>query len=509
MSVTILRATIPLSTFLCFLFCLSSELVAGQAGSKPAPATQKPAATPATQKPGATPAAGSPEAAPIVRAAWTGDFDAMVKRRIIRVLVPHSKTHYFVELGQPRGIAFDAMTAFGEELNKKRGNLKVQIVFFPTTREKLIPDLLAGLGDVVVAGLTITPERDKVVDFALPALTKPVSEIVVTGPSSPTLTSINDLSGKEIFIRRSSSYWEHLVRLNERFKKEGKPPAVLRPAPEDLEDEDLLEMVNAGLVGIGVVDDYLSELWGKVYTSLKARPDLVVNSGGELAWAFRPNSPQLKAALDGFVKTHRQGTAFGNTVLKKYTGSTKFVLNATSQSEIKKFNQLGELFRKYAAQYEMDALLMIAQGYQESRLDHSARSQVGAVGVMQVMPATGKDLKVGDISQIEPNIHAGVKYVRFMIDQYFAKEPMTRVNKGLFAFASYNAGPARIRQLRQEAAKRGLDPNVWFNNVEVVAAERIGSETVTYVSNIYKYYVAYTLVSEDMARQKARKQGTG
>jgi membrane-bound lytic murein transglycosylase MltF len=246
-----------------------------------------------------------------------------------------------------------------------------------------------------------------------------------------------------------------------------------------------------------------------VYTSLKPRPDLVVNSGGQLAWAFRPNSPQLKAALDGFTKTHRQGTAFGNTILKRYAGSPKFVLNATSQAEIKKFNQLIELFRKYSGQYDMDSLLMMAQGYQESRLDHAAKSQVGAVGVMQVMPATAKDLKVGDITQIEPNIHAGVKYMRFMIDQYYAKEPMTRVNKGLFAFASYNAGPARIRQLRQEAAKRGLDPNVWFNNVEVVAAERIGSETVTYVSNIYKYYVAYRLVSEDLARQKARKQGTG
>jgi membrane-bound lytic murein transglycosylase MltF len=495
---TILRATIPLSAFLCSFFFLSSELVAGQSGSKPVPATEKPAAGPAI----------SPGDAAVARKPWTGDLDGMVKRRIIRVLVPRSKTHYFVEMGQPRGMAFEAMTAFGEELNKKRGNLKVHIVFFPTPRDKLIPDLLAGLGDVVVAGLTKTPERDKVIDFALPSLTKPVSEIVVTGPTSPALTSLNDLSGKEIFVRRSSSYWEHLAQLNERFKKESKAPAILRPAPEDLEDEDLLEMLNAGLVGIVIVDDYLTELWTKVYTSLKPRPDLAINSGGELASAFRPNSPQLKAALDAFVKTHRQGTVFGNTILKKYTGSPKFVLNATSQAEIKKFNQLIELFRKYSSQYSLDMLLMMAQGYQESRLDQGAKSQVGAVGVMQVMPATAKDLKVGDISQVEPNIHAGVKYMRFMIDQYFAKEPMTPINKGLFAFASYNAGPARIRQLRQEAARRGLDPNVWFNHVEVVAAERIGSETVTYVSNIYKYYIAYRMVSEDRDRQKARKQST-
>ena len=164
------------------------------------------------------------------------------------------------------------------------------------------------------------------------------------------------------------------------------------------------------------------------------------------------------------------------------------------------------MFRKYAGKYDVDFLLMLAQGYQESRLDQKVKSQVGAVGVMQVMPATGKELAVGDISQLEPNIHAGVKYMRFMIDRYYKDEPMTPINKGLMTFASYNAGPARVRQLRQEAGRRGLDPNVWFNNVEVVAADKIGAETVTYVANIYKYYVTYRLVVEDMEREKALKK---
>ena len=148
---------------------------------------------------------------------------------------------------------------------------------------------------------------------------------------------------------------------------------------------------------------------------------------------------------------------------------------------------------------------MAAQGYQESQLEQNAKSRVGAVGVMQVMPATGKDMKVGDIRKVDANIHAGVKYVRFMMDQYYKDEPMDRLNKGLFTFASYNAGPARVRLLRNEAQKRGLDPNVWFGNVERIASERIGRETVTYVSNIYKYYVAYQLVMEERARRDAAK----
>jgi membrane-bound lytic murein transglycosylase MltF len=475
-----------------------------------AQAQTKPAATPAKSAPTQAPAgtASPPRTLPglsLERTPFKGDLDGMIKRRIIRVLVPHSKTTYFVERGQPRGVAYEAFKAYEEELNKKRGLLKVNVVFFPTSREKLVPDLLAGLGDVIAAGFTITSERDKVLDFALPANTKPVSEIVVTGPQSPQLTSLNDLAGKEVFVRKSSSYWTHLEQLNAKFKGEGKAAVVLRPAPEDLEDEDLLEMLNAGLFGIAVVDDYKLEIWSKIYQQIKARPDLPVSTGGEIAWAFRPNSPQLKASLDGFLKTHRQGTTFGNTLLKRYLGpNAKFVTNARSPEELKKFQTVIDLFRKYAGKYDVDFLLMMAQGYQESRLDQQVKSKVGAVGVMQVMPTTGKELGVGDISKLEPNIHAGVKYMRFMIDRYYKDEPMTPVNKGLFTFASYNAGPARVRQLRQEAARRGLDQNVWFNNVEIIAAEKIGAETVTYVSNIYKYYIAYRLVLEDMERQKKK-----
>jgi membrane-bound lytic murein transglycosylase MltF len=484
-------------------FAAGSALSLLLATSAPALAqtAAKPAPPAATKQAPATEVAGLP----IIRKVWLGDYDGMVKRRIIRVLVPHSKTMYFLEMGQPRGIAYEALKAFEDQINKNRGNLKVNVVFFPTTRENLIPDLIAGRGDIVVAGVTITAEREKVVDFTMPTTTKPINEIVVTGPQSPQLASLDDLAGKEVFVRKSSSYWGHLEQLNARFKKEGKAAVVLRPAPEDLEDEDLLEMLNAGLFGIGVVDDYKLDIWSKIYPKIKARPDLAVNTGGELAWAIRPNSPHLKTALDAFVKTHRQGTTFGNTLIKRYMGSTKFVAEARSPEEMKKFQAVIDMFRKYAGQYNVDFLLMMAQGYQESRLDQKVKSPVGAIGVMQVMPATAKELAVGDVRQLEPNIHAGVKYMRFMIDRYYADEPMDAVNKGLFTFASYNAGPARVRQLRQEATRRGLNPNVWFNNVEIVASEKIGAETVTYVANIYKYYVAYRLVLEDMERQKKKQ----
>jgi len=380
----------------------------------------------------------------------------------------------------------------------------VHVVFVPMSRDELFPALLDGRGDVVAAALTVTPSREQKVEFAIPTR-KNVNEIVVTGPSASAIATLDDLGGQEVFVRRSSVFFESLTALNARLKSEDKKETILKPAPETLEDEDLLEMVNAGLVKIVVVDDYLAAFWKQMFPKIVVHGDIVVRSGGMIAPAFRKNSPKLKAALDEYQKRFGAGTTFGNIMLRRYFKSTKFAKNATSAEEMKRFQQVVQLFRMYGDKYDMDWLLMAAQGFQESGLDQNVKSKVGAVGVMQVMPATGKDLAVGDIRHLEPNIHAGVKYMRFMVDRYFADEPMDRLNRGLFAFASYNAGPARIRQLRRLAAARGLDPNIWFNNVERIASEKIGRETVQYVSNIYKYYVAYTLAAGELAeRQKSK-----
>ena len=280
---------------------------------------------------------------------------------------------------------------------------------------------------------------------------------------------------------------------------------VIDEAPDVLEDDDVLEMVNAGLAPITVVDDYLAEFWSQVFTDIKVHQDVTVRSGGSLAVAFRKDNPRLREVVNTWIRKHEKGDVFRNVVEQRYLKNVKYAKNAAADAERQKLQAVVELFKKYGTQYNVDYLLMAAQGYQESTLDHSVRSPVGAIGVMQVMPPTGKELNVGDITKIEPNIHAGVKYMRFMMDQYFKDEPMDNLNKALMTFAAYNAGPGRLRQLRREAKERGLDPNVWFGNVERVASERIGRETVTYVSNIYKYDIAYRLLAISEERREAAK----
>jgi membrane-bound lytic murein transglycosylase MltF len=446
---------------------------------------------------------------------WKGDLDQMAERRIVRVLVVPSKTFYFNDKGTQRGVTFDTFQLVEQELNKqlqrakklKRKNLKVKFFFVPVGRDEIFSALTEGKGDIAAANLSITPRRREIVDFAAPVMAG-VQEVALTGPGSPALSTLDDLSGQEVFVRKSSSYYESLIELNKRFAAANKPSVKLKEAPEELEDEDLIEMLNAGLVPILVVDKHIADFWKKVFPKVTVHDSISIGSEGEIAWAIRKDSPQLKKFLDGVAAAITSGHLEDERqwILTNYLKRLTHVRTAASEAQRKKFLSLVELFRKYGDQYDVNWLLMAAQGYQESRLNQDARSSVGAIGVMQVMPATGKQLNVGDINQTDANIHAGVKYIRFMIDQYYAEEPMTRQDKALFAFAAYNAGPARVARLRREAAKRGLDPNVWFHNVEIIAEEKIGHETVTYVSNIFKYYVAYQLIEDELQeREQAKK----
>ena len=437
---------------------------------------------------------------------FLGDYDAMIARRLIRVAVTFNRTHYFIDQGQERGITYESLKLFETDLNAqlKTGNLKVFVVQVPMSRDQLYPALATGKVDMVAAMVTVTPEREALVTFSEPTRTN-VSEVVVTGPGAPAINTVDDLAGQEVYVRQGGIYEESLARLNTQLKARGKPPVVINQLPSVLEDDDVLEMVNAGLIPITVVDDYLAGFWSKVFTNIKLHSGAAVRTGGTLAVAMRKENPKLRDVVNQWIRKHGKGDAFRNVLERRYLESTKFVKNAAAEAERRKLEAVVELFKKYGDKYSLDYLLMAAQGYQESTLDQNAKSPVGAIGIMQVMPPTGKELNVGDITQPEANVHAGVKYMRFMMDQYFANEPMDDLNKALMTFASYNAGPGRIRQLRRETAKRGLDPNVWFGNVERLASERIGRETVTYVSNIFKYYITYKLLQDQRAKREAAK----
>jgi membrane-bound lytic murein transglycosylase MltF len=433
------------------------------------------------------------------------DLGKMKERRIVRVLVPYSKTIYFVDKGRQYGTAVQFGLELEKVLNKnsKKQIDRVNIVFVPMARDRLLDALNEGYGDIVMANLTITDERLKQVDFADP-LYENAEEVLVAAPNSPAIASLDDLSGQHIAVRASSSYYEHLLVRNKELTTAGKPEIGIHVMDESLEDEDLMEMVNAELLPFTVVDAYKGNIWSHVFADMKVRQDIVLSSEGKIAWAIRKNSPELKAELNAFVATHKVGTTFGNILRNTFYKQDKIIKRAYSPSDVARFQTLVEIFRKYGGSYSFDYLMLMAQGYQESQLDQSRRSPRGAVGIMQMLPSTAKDKVIG-ISGIDKdpdrNVEAGAKYLRHLIDTYIDDEGLDAKDKQLFAFAAYNAGPGNLHKFRDKAKAMGLDPNVWFGNVENAASEIVGRETVQYVSNIYKYYVAYSLLVARMGER--------
>jgi membrane-bound lytic murein transglycosylase MltF len=448
---------------------------------------------------------------PKERGTYRGDLDVMLNKGAVRVLTAYSKTDFFVDRGKSGGVTYEYMQAFETSLLKRQGpkQPRPSVYFIPVSRDRLIPALLAGEGDLIAANLTVTAERKQQVDFSEPYLEN-VKEVVITGPASPELATIEDLAGKEVWVRHSSSYRESLVALGRRFAAEQRPGLRLVEANEHLEDEDLLDMLNAGLIPLMVVDDHKASLWAKLLPNIRVRQDIVVHDRGQIAFAIRKQSPKLKAALNGFIKKNEKGTTFGNVVFNRYLDDTDFVKDAASEAERRKFEKVLGLFRRYGSRYGFDYLMLTAQGYQESQLDNSLRSKAGAVGIMQMLPTTAKDpnVNIPDIEILENNIHAAAKYLRFVMDTFFPDTKMDPFNRTMFAFASYNAGPARIAKLRRQAASRGLNPDQWFGQVERVVAEKVGREPVQYISNILKYYVVYRRVAALRERKESALEAT-
>ena len=437
-------------------------------------------------------------------APWTGDLDGIVERGYLRFGVAYNPIFFSYDGPKQQGLSVDIAAEFEKHLRKTLGDRarNLSVALTPLPREGMFDALVGGTVDVLAANLTITPARAARVDFADPIYTG-AAEIVVTGPAAPPIESFDDLAGTGVQVRRSSSYFEHLGALNARRVAEGAAPIPVVEADENLEDNDLIELVDVGVIPAVIVDRHKAELWAKIFEHVTLRPDLAVNEGGEIAWAMRKESPQLMAAVNGFMDQARKGTMLGNILVKRYFGDTERVRNALAPGEDPKLVETIGFIRRHAATYDFDALLIAAQGYQELGLDQAKQSPVGAIGIMQIMPATARDPNVGipEIHVAERNVEAGVKYLDFLRDRYFSDPAISPLDRTLLSFAAYNAGPGNIAKARKRAEKMGLDPNVWFGSVELAAARVISREPVIYVRNILKYYVTYRLFQE---RRSAR-----
>ena len=482
---------IPLPAITCLLACLLLQpLLAARAASPPAPENED-------------------VLIKQVKTPFKGDLSQMRQRRMIRVLVNNSRTRFFYDHGRARGFEYELLKAYEKKLNKGvKHHKQVKIFFIPVPFDRLLTALQNGKGDIAAAGLTITPDRAKQVAFTTPYIPD-VNEVIIHHRTVEDIGKLENLSGRQVYIRKNSSYVHHLKQLNAKLKTQRIKPIRIQEAQQYIVTEDILEMVNAGILPITVADHHIGKAWQQILPDIVVREDLAINSGGRIAWAVRKENPQLRAHLNRFIAGHKKGSLLGNILYNRYYLNGSGVRNPVTRNARDKLIDLLDLFKKYGDRYDFDHLIVAALAYQESGLDNSKRSPTGALGIMQVLPSTAADKKINvkDISKLENNVHAGVKYLHFLRKRYFSDPAISPANRVYFSWAAYNAGPAKINRIRKQAEREGFDPNRWFFHVEHIAAKVIGRETVNYVANINKYYVAYQL-QYDMYFKRKKKVET-
>lgn len=423
---------------------------------------------------------------------YTGDLDEMVRRKAIRVITRNAGTTYFLHKGEQLGFEYEFARYLAEALK-----LRLEIVV-PPNRAEMLRYVQEGLGDVVAAGVTVTPERQAQVDFS--AAYNHVSELVVARRKEDCPASPAQLAGRSVHVRQSSSYAESLRKL----AAEGVAVKVV-PEDEELETEVLLERVSRGELPLTMADSNILEM------ETTYRDDLVscfaLGEPRDIAWAIRKDSPRLKAALDGFLKKEYRGVFYNMAVNRYFKNRKNMRETLATRPRQGMLSPFDPPVKRYSAQYDLDWRLMTSQMYQESRFDPTAKSWVGALGLFQVMPQTARELGVGDVTVPELGIHAGIKYMHRLINEF---EPDLKTKDRIrFALASYNVGKGHVLDARRLAAEQGLNPDKWFGNVEkamlLLAQPKHarkarhgycrGTEPVAYVSQIQTRYDAYSKIA--------------
>jgi len=408
-----------------------------------------------------------------------GDLDKIRERGLLRVLVTHSRTDFFVDQGKIRGIQAEFVNALEKQLNAGITDVskKLRIEFHPVSFAQLIPTLVAGKGDLIANFLTVTPEREQQVDF-LSGENSAVNEILVSHNAITNIKSLDDLAGREIHLLRNSSYVTHLTSLNKAFKQRGLKPINIIQEDSQLLSEDILELVNAGIYQLTIIDDYRAKAWQKTLPNLSLYTDFPLSKDNTIGWAIGKNSPLLTQQLKIFIAKNKTGTLIGNLLFTRYFKKSQWIKNPNDPSAQQRLEEYRAFFKTYAMQYGHDKHLLKAVAFQESGLDHSQKSHRGAVGLMQLLPTTAADkmVNIPDISSPKNNIHAGAKYLAFIRDRYFSSPTISKKDRQAFMLAAYNAGPAKVRRMRELANAQGLNPDIWHGHVDIIASQLIGRE---------------------------------
>jgi membrane-bound lytic murein transglycosylase F len=419
----------------------------------------------------------------------------IVKSGYLRVLTRNNDTSFFIYRGHRMGFDYEV----GKKLAQSLG-IRVDMIITQSWAE-MVPALLKGEGDVIAAEVTVTDQRKKQVLFAEPW--GHTREVAVWKDGTTKLETAEDLSGKEVHVRKSSTYWGSLQALSAKLAAAGKPGITLTPVPEDWETDTVLQAVSKGEIAYTVADDLLANVHTAYWENLVVGPP--ITGERDLAWAVRPGDLKLKKAIDRTFRDLRRKPDF-NLLKNRYFEAQRSLKKERKDkfyaSETGTLSPYDPMVRKYAEQHQFDWRLVAAQIYQESHFDPGRKSWVGALGLFQIMPATAKGLGIQDPTDPEQSIRGGLKYMKQLCDHY--QDVADPIERYRFALAAYNSGFGHVDDARHLARAERKDPARWrevapyllkLSDRSYAQKARFGfcrgSEPVDYVRHIDERYTGY------------------
>ena len=417
--------------------------------------------------------------------------------RVLRVLVNQSRNSSGEVQGQSIGVEYHRLRAFEQYLNgHARDGQEISLKIIPKAKEQLLGALQRGEGDLVAPGELLDPHSGHGVSTSEP-IASDVPLLLVGIKGERRYTRLEQLSGKTLTLATGSAAAGAIDQINQKLALRKLPPVLIEWVDPSLAVEDVLEMVQAGIFHLTIVEQPIAERWGKILPKLRFDRQVLVSEPGEQYWFVRRDASMLRASIDRFLKTYRAPSDQDAAFLRIYRRLYK-VRNPLARVTRQRLEKLRPVLQKHAREQGMDWLNLAALAFKESALQPSARSGGGPTGLMQITPSAAQRVGVNNIQSLDSNVQAGAKYLTLIRRKFFASPKLNERERMAFVLAAYNMGPERVQGMRAEARRRGLNPDQWFFQVERIAMEQVGMGAVSYVNSVNKYYLAFDRERESL-----------
>ncbi|MDD1966844.1 transglycosylase SLT domain-containing protein [Pseudomonas putida] len=439
----------------------------------------------------------------VIKKSQVRDLSAIRSSKVLRVLVNQSRNSSGEVQGEAIGVEYRRLQAFEKYLNgHARDGQKVSLKLIPKAKDQLLAALQRGEGDLVAPGELLDASAAKYVD-PTNAVVSGVPLVLVGVRGERSFKRPEQLSGRTLMLTSGSAANQAVVQLNQKLALHKLAPVKVEWVDPSLAVEDVLEMVQAGIYHLTVVEQPIAERWAKVMPKLRVDRSVAL-SNGDMQWFVRKDAVMLHATVDRFLETW-QAPANQDVAFQKAYKDLYRVHYPLAREDRQRLEKLRPTLQRHADAQKMDWLDLAALAFKESQLNPGAKGGSGATGLLQITPSAAQRVGVGNIRDVDGNVQAASKYLAMIRRKFFSSPRINERERMAFTLAAYNLGPERVQAMRTQAKRQGLNPNQWFFQVERVAMEQVGMGVVSYVNSVNKYYLAYDQERSSLESPSQRK----